>query len=79
MESAILAYAHFLGIDIKYENDLIWIAKRALTELPKGWEVCITETDEDGEDEEVRRLMSLQWLILTHKFACNSIVCCDVF
>ena len=46
LETATLAFAQYLGIDIETEPELIEIAREALRDLPRGWEVCISE---DGE------------------------------
>ena len=43
MDTAVLAYAQYLGIDLDTEDHLVHIAKQALKDLPDGWEVCIGE------------------------------------
>mmetsp|Transcript_3873 Transcript_3873/g.6047 ORF Transcript_3873/g.6047 Transcript_3873/m.6047 type:complete len:1186 (-) Transcript_3873:128-3685(-) len=43
METATLAYAQYLGVDLDSEPELVHIAREALKDLPSGWEVCISE------------------------------------
>ena len=45
MEHAIMIYAHYLGIDLDEEKDLIIIAKKALETLPKEWQLGFGEPD----------------------------------
>ena len=49
-ETAVLIFAHFLGIDIETEHHLLYIAQDALSPkgLPKGWELGIGDGDNDG-------------------------------
>lgn len=49
-ETAVLIFAHFLGIDIETEHHLLYIAQDALSVkgLPKGWELGIGDGDNDG-------------------------------
>ena len=42
-ETATLAYAAYLGVDLDNEPELIQIAREALEDLPNGWEVCISD------------------------------------
>jgi hypothetical protein len=42
-QTAVLAYAQYLGVDLDHESELIQIARDALEDLPNGWEVCISE------------------------------------
>jgi hypothetical protein len=37
--SAVLIFAHYLGIDLENESELIYIASDALNKLPKGWKL----------------------------------------
>ena len=37
--SAVLIFAHYLGIDLENESELIYIASNALSKLPKGWKL----------------------------------------
>jgi hypothetical protein len=39
--TAILVFAHYLGIDLETEQDLLKIAENALKNLPSGWELGI--------------------------------------
>lgn len=41
--TAELVFANYLGLDIDTEQDLIYIAKEALDNLPSGWELGIGE------------------------------------
>jgi hypothetical protein len=41
------SYAGYLEIDLDTEEDLLWVAERALTELPDGWDVYV---DDEGEN-----------------------------
>ena len=41
------SYAGYLEIDLDTEEDLLWVAERALTELPGGWDVYV---DDEGEN-----------------------------
>jgi len=45
------AYLGF-SIDLDNEPELIKIAKKALLNLPKGWEVCISDEDDSSEFNE---------------------------
>jgi len=49
-ETAVLIFAHFLGIDIESEHHLLYIAQDALSSkgLPKGWELGIGDGENDG-------------------------------
>ena len=49
-ETAVLIFAHFLGIDIETEHHLLYIAQDALSAkgLPKGWELGIGEGENEG-------------------------------
>jgi hypothetical protein len=48
LETAVLVFAHYLGIDIEKERDLIDIAQEALEDLPDGWQLGIGEDDSAG-------------------------------
>ena len=42
--SAVLIFAHYLGIDLENEDELIYIASDALNKLPKGWNLGSVKT-----------------------------------
>lgn len=46
--TAILVFAHYLGIDLDKEQDLLWIAEEAFEKLPSGWEFGIGEGEHAG-------------------------------
>ena len=48
-KAATLAFAKFIGIDLDREPELIKIARKALQNLPRGWEVCISDEDETSK------------------------------
>ena len=48
-KAATLAFAKYIGIDLDREPELIKIAKKALLNLPEGWEVCISDEDESSK------------------------------
>lgn len=48
ISTAVLIFAHYLGIDIETEPDLLSIAEEGLQQLPKGWELGIGEGDNAG-------------------------------
>ena len=42
--SAVLIFAHYLGIDLENEDELVYIASDALNKLPKGWNLGLSRT-----------------------------------
>ena len=47
-EDEILEYAKWLGMDLKKDRDLFWVAKEGLmAPLPKNWKPCKTKDTED--------------------------------
>ena len=48
-QATILIFAHHLGIDIDAEEQLMFIAKEALQNMPEGWELGVSpEGDENA-------------------------------
>jgi hypothetical protein len=43
-QETILVFAHFLGIDLENETELIAIAENALKSLPSGWELGVGDS-----------------------------------
>lgn len=41
LSAAVLIFAHYLGIDLETEQDLLKVAENALKNLPQGWELGI--------------------------------------
>lgn len=48
MHTAVLVFAHYLGIDIDNDPEMIRIAEDALKNLPSGWELGIGEHENAG-------------------------------
>ena len=48
LNTAILVFAHYLGIDLDSEDDLLFIAEEAFENLPAGWEFGISEGEVEG-------------------------------
>ncbi len=50
ISTAVLIFAHFLGIDVETEQHLLYIAEDALSRkgLPAGWNLGIGDNDNDG-------------------------------
>lgn len=48
LKTAVLIFAHYLGINIDNEAELLYIAEDALKKLPKGWELGIGDGDDNG-------------------------------
>lgn len=47
-EAEVLEYAKWLGMDLKNDHDLFWVAKEGLmAPLPKNWKPCKTKDTED--------------------------------
>jgi len=47
-ESEVIEYAKWLGMDLKNDTDLFWVAKEGLmAPLPKNWKPCKTKDTED--------------------------------
>lgn len=46
--TAVLVYAHYLGINLEEERELISIAEEALKTLPEGWELGVGDGDAAG-------------------------------
>jgi hypothetical protein len=46
--TAALVFAHYIGIDLDNEPELISIAEEALDDLPPDWELGIGEGDNQG-------------------------------
>ena len=46
--TAVLVFAHYLGIDLESEKELLPIAENALRNLPQGWELGIGDGDNAG-------------------------------
>lgn len=46
--TAVLVFAHYLGIDIDTEPDLVAIAEEALDNLPEGWQLGLGEDENAG-------------------------------
>lgn len=46
-DNAVLVFAHYLGINIEKEEELLEIAKNALLHLPYGWELGIGEEEDN--------------------------------
>ena len=46
--TAVLVFAHYLGIDLESEKELLPIAESALRNLPQGWELGIGDGDNAG-------------------------------
>lgn len=47
-KTAVLVFAHYLGIDLESEKELLPIAENALRNLPQGWELGIGDSDNAG-------------------------------
>ena len=41
LKTAILVFAHYLGIDLDSQQHLLYIAKEAFDNLPDGWDFGI--------------------------------------
>ena len=48
ISTAVLVFAHYLGIDLETEQELLPIAENALRNLPAGWELGIGDGDNAG-------------------------------
>jgi hypothetical protein len=48
ISTAVIVFAHFLGIDLETEQELLPIAENALRNLPNGWELGIGDGDNAG-------------------------------
>ena len=48
MATAVLVFAHHIGIDINEEESLMHIASGSLQDLPEGWELGIPRDDESN-------------------------------
>ena len=48
LTTAKLVFAHYLGINIDTEGDLLYIAEEAFINLPPGWDYGIGEDDNEG-------------------------------
>jgi hypothetical protein len=48
INTAVMVFAHYIGIDLDKEQDLLWIAEDAFDDLPEGWEVGIGEGEHAG-------------------------------
>jgi hypothetical protein len=48
LKTAVLVFAHYLGIDIETEQELLKIAENALKTLPPGWELGIGDGTNAG-------------------------------
>ena len=48
MATAILVFAHHIGIDINLEKNLMYIASESITEMPDGWELGVADGDEEN-------------------------------
>ena len=46
--TAVLVFAHYLGIDLETESELLPIAEKALRNLPQGWELGIGDNENAG-------------------------------
>ncbi len=47
-KTAVAVYAHYLGIDVETERNLVFIAEDALHNLPRGWDHGIGEDEHAG-------------------------------
>ena len=48
MATAILVFAHHIGIDINLEKNLMYIASESIIEMPDGWELGVADGDEEN-------------------------------
>lgn len=48
LQTAVLVFAHYLGIDLDTEQELLSIAEEAFDQLPPGWEFGIGEGEHAG-------------------------------
>ena len=48
ISTAVLVFAHYLGIDLEKEQEHLPIAEKALRNLPEGWELGIGDGDNAG-------------------------------
>lgn len=48
LSTAIMVFAHYIGIDLDHESELLWVAEEAFDNLPDGWEVGIGEGEHAG-------------------------------
>jgi hypothetical protein len=48
INTAVMVFAHYIGIDLDSEPDLIWIAEEAFDKLPEGWEFGIGDGEHAG-------------------------------
>ncbi|KAJ1422986.1 hypothetical protein B484DRAFT_420780, partial [Ochromonadaceae sp. CCMP2298] len=48
MATALRVFAHYLGVDLETEQELLSVAEEAFYDLPQDWEVGIGEGEQAG-------------------------------
>lgn len=48
LDLAAQVFAHYLGVDLEEESDLIPIVRAAMLDVPQGWEVGVGKDDHGG-------------------------------